>query len=571
MSDPISPRALEDHIARASAAAAPMLPSSRAALMRMLSAGRGAVLLLSAVIWLCPPVAALAGWMMLETAVPARSIASMAGLAVLGLIALAVMVAAWMVRADLLARTARMLDACVPAMLAERRVDPVAADHLGAVRAFLTGPVGAALLDVPGVVLAALLLCALAPMIGLVLLAATGAFVIIAWRSARAPATDGDASAKPRFDVQTLAALRLSGMRCSGRRVWLPALIRAGQGPGDVAAIRDRVLARAAMMGIWLALFVAGGWMAMVDRASIPLVAAAQALALISVQPLLTLLARTDALLRLLRARRMLSAWLDAPVPVDAAATLAAPREQLSCDIALLSAPGQDRALLSNIRFTLRAGEVLAVAGPGGAGKSVLMRALVGDLSVAIGDIRLDGAQLNHWSDAMLDREIGYLPQVPMLAAGTVAENIARFAPQTSSEAVLAAARAAGAHDAIVALPGGYDTQVGDGGACLSHSMRQRIALARACFGDPFVMLLDSPAAGADQRAIQALQAMIDHARQRGAVVVVVAQDAPIIERADRVLVLRDGRVAAFAPPSELRARTRRDAQNSPTPISQQD
>lgn len=572
MFDHIRTKALENHIdeavadADADAAFSVTFPDSLESLMRVLRQARSAVAMLSVVIWLCPPVAALAGWMMLETAVPARSLPSMAGMAALGLIATVAMWAAWKARAAMLVQTAHIVDACLPTMLAERAVDSpdVARRHLAAVRRFLNGSAASAALDVPGAVLAGLLLTAIAPPIGLAMLYATLAMVAAIWRSQRRVATRQDPDVPnmaARFDGRTISALRHAGMRSGARRIWLPALIGAARTEDATEPTAGgRSVARMAMMGIWLLLFVAGGWMAMADRASIPLIAAAQAMALIAVQPLVTLLARPDVLGSFVTGRRALRGWLNRPVQTMPAAALAAPRARLDCDIALLSAPGEHRVLMSNVAFRLSAGEMLAVIGMGGAGKSVLLRALTGELAIAIGAVRLDGAMLSHWSEEMLDRQIGYLPQVPMLGAGTVAENIARFDSQASSEAVLAAARTAGVHDAIVGLAEGYDTQVGDGGERLSFSMRQRIALARACFGDPFLLLLDEPAASADQRAMKALHDAIGTARARGAVVIVVARDSSIVERADRVLALRDGRVAALAPPAELRAAMRRDA-----------
>ena len=186
--------------------------------------------------------------------------------------------------------------------------------------------------------------------------------------------------------------------------------------------------------------------------------------------------------------------------------------------------------------------------GPSGSGKSSLVRALVGVWKPVRGNVRLDGASLDQWSPEILGRHIGYLPQDVELFAGTIAQNISRFEENASPESIIAAAREARVHDLIIGMKDGYDTQIGDQGSVLSAGQAQRIALARALYGNPFLMVLDEPNSNLDSEGDAALNKAILAVRERGGVVVVVAHRPIGIESVDLVLVMKDGRVQAFGP-----------------------
>lgn len=241
--------------------------------------------------------------------------------------------------------------------------------------------------------------------------------------------------------------------------------------------------------------------------------------------------------------------------------TLPEPRAAVSVENVSVRSPAGDRLLLSAASFKVGPGEIIGVVGPSGAGKTTLMRVVAGAASPDQGAVRLDGARLADWDPDMLGRHIGYLPQDVGLFAGTVVENISRFEQQLSydrdavDEAVIAAAKLAGVHELILAMPRGYDTQIGPNGKGLSAGQAQRVALARALYRDPVFIVLDEPNAHLDAEGEIALINALKSARARGASAVVVAHRAGFMNIADKLLIVQDGRIEAFGPRDEIAQR----------------
>jgi ATP-binding cassette subfamily C protein len=231
------------------------------------------------------------------------------------------------------------------------------------------------------------------------------------------------------------------------------------------------------------------------------------------------------------------------------------PSKSLVVEAVSVMPPGKDKIIVQDVSLALQAGNGLGIIGPSGSGKSSLARMMVGVWSPARGRIRLDGAALDQWSTETLGEHIGYLPQDVELLAGSVAQNIGRFSEQTDAEAVIAAATAAGVHDLIVGLPEGYETQVGEGGTALSAGQAQRIALARALYGDPFLVVLDEPNSNLDAEGDEALAKAILGVRARGGIAIVVAHRPSAIASVDLLLMMNHGRAQAFGPKDEVLSR----------------
>ncbi|TPW31607.1 type I secretion system permease/ATPase [Martelella alba] len=227
---------------------------------------------------------------------------------------------------------------------------------------------------------------------------------------------------------------------------------------------------------------------------------------------------------------------------------LPAPKGHVSVEELVVIPPGEVKPVLQGVGFTLAPGEGLGILGPSASGKSSLARLLVGLWFPASGTVRLDGATLDQWDPDRLGRHIGYLPQDVELIGGTVRDCICRHAEDASDGDVIAAAKAADAHELILRLKNGYMTRLGPGGARLSAGQRQRIGLARALFGNPALLVLDEPNANLDQDGDAALTEAIRRARQRGAAVVVITHRATALAAVDTVLVLKEGRMVAKGP-----------------------
>src|SRR6201991_1782747 len=243
------------------------------------------------------------------------------------------------------------------------------------------------------------------------------------------------------------------------------------------------------------------------------------------------------------------------------------PSGRLDIEAVSIVPPGEQKVIVQDVSFALEAGQGLGVIGPSGSGKSSLVRALVGVWQPFRGKVRLDGAALDQWSPDVLGRHIGYLPQDVELFAGTVAQNISRFDPEASSEKIIAAAKEAGVHQLITKMSAGYDTQVGEQGTALSAGQAQRVALARALYDNPFAIVLDEPNSNLDTEGDEALTLAVRAARERGAVVVVVAHRPVGIEGVDQILVLKDGRMQAFGPKETVLAQVLQPRVGAPSPI----
>jgi PrtD family type I secretion system ABC transporter len=237
---------------------------------------------------------------------------------------------------------------------------------------------------------------------------------------------------------------------------------------------------------------------------------------------------------------------------------LALPAPSGALDAQRVSFAVDAKVILKQVSLQLAAGESLAIIGASGAGKTTLARLLTGVWPAANGTVRMDGFDVAQWPREQLGQHIGYLPQDVQLFAGSVAQNIARFGEvddEIGSARVIEAAKRAGVHELIQALPQGYDTELGAGGARLSGGQRQRIALARALYGNPRLVVLDEPNSSMDAEGEQALVRSLKELREAGVSVVVITHHSALIGQADKLLVLKDGVAELFGPRAEVLAR----------------
>ncbi|MBY5999732.1 type I secretion system permease/ATPase [Tritonibacter mobilis] len=256
------------------------------------------------------------------------------------------------------------------------------------------------------------------------------------------------------------------------------------------------------------------------------------------------------------RLKETAMALADSDKPLE----LPAPKASLKVENITVAAPGSGRVLLSEVAFELKAGQALGIVGPSGGGKTTLVRALTSVWPVLRGSVRLDDAELTQWDDEALGKFFGYLPQEVALLDATIDENISRLEEVPDARAIVEASNAAGVHEMIVRMPDGYRTELGPLGVSLSGGQRQRIGLARALYGNPFLVVLDEPNSNLDGEGEAALTAAIEGVKNRGGIVVVIAHRPSALAAVDLVAVIQNGKMTAFGPKDEIIGKTvRRD------------
>jgi ATP-binding cassette subfamily C protein len=400
------------------------------------------------------------------------------------------------------------------------------------------------------------------------LLAVSGGLVlfVIAFlnqRRARAPmALANEAAARSESYAETLRregeTIQGLGMRSAAAERWgalrdttLSAQMAASDATGGYSASSKtlRLFLQSAMLALGALLAIDGTITPGVMIAGSILMGRALA-------PVEQAIAQWSVMQRALKGWRELGELLSTTPPATEPMRLPPPKGYFEAQGLTGAPPGERIPTLRNVSFKVQPGQALGVIGPSAAGKSTLAKILVGVWRPVAGAVRLDGAALDQYSNDDFGRYVGYLPQDVALFDGTVAENIARLSPQIDEAAVVEAARRAGAHEMILRLPKGYDTQIGPAGGRLSGGQRQRVALARALYGDPAVVVLDEPNSNLDAQGEQALVLAIKDLRERGRTAVVMAHRPSAIQACDMLLMLDRGQPRAFGPKEEVLRQT---------------
>ncbi|WPO44358.1 type I secretion system permease/ATPase [Tardiphaga sp. 42S5] len=424
------------------------------------------------------------------------------------------------------------------------------------VRSFLSGMGPSALFDLPWLPLYLAICFAFHPMIGVTALVGAVLLVgltILTEIMTREPAREANGLAARRSGIasasrrnaEVVVAMGMAGRLTQRWREANETYLAGNQRTSDVAgglgAIAKvmRMILQSAVLGV-------GAYLVINQEATAGIIIAGSILSARALAPVDLAIAHWKGFVTARQSWHRLNGLLYA-LPDQAAVTqLQNPSQKLTIEGVSIAPPGEQKVTVSDITFALAAGNGLGIIGPSGSGKSSLLRALVGVWKPVRGHVRLDAAALDQWAPDDLGRHIGYLPQDVELFAGSIADNICRFDPDAKDDDIITAARQAGVHDLIVGMREGYDTQVGDHGGVLSAGQAQRIALARALYGDPFLIVLDEPNSNLDTEGDEALTKAVRAARTRGAIVIVVAHRPIGIEGVDMLLVLKDGRMQAF-------------------------
>ena len=514
-----------------------------------------------------------------DRVIPSRNIATLLGLSLMVLFAYLVQGYFEAMRARMLCRIATLFDGALQgsihtalATLPLRGVRPVLMQQplrdLDQVRGFMSGMGPTAFLDMPWIPVFLIALFLFHPAIGMTALLGTAAIIAMTLlterisRGAARAAMDMSAQRQVLADTtqrnaEIIRALgmtdRLTARWSQANERYLRENIRATDVYANLGSGAKvlRYILQSGMLGI-------GAYLVVADRASGGIMIASSIMMGRALAPVEIALGSWK---QLVAARQGLTRLRDickatAP-PAAPPVVLPRPSRELSVQDLAVTAPGSATTIVSNVSFSLKAGAGLALLGASASGKTSLSKALVGIWPAQHGVVRLDGAALDQWRNEDLGRHIGYLPQDVALFDGTVAENICRFDGEATSDDILKAARIAGVHDIILRLPEGYATRIGEGGMSLSAGQRQRIGLARAVFGDPFLIVLDEPNANLDADGENALTRAIGVLRQNRSIVIVISHRPSALSALDMTMVLYEGKAIAFGQSDEVFARVR--------------
>lgn len=432
---------------------------------------------------------------------------------------------------------------------------------LEAMQRFWASPVVVALTDLPWTPAFIALLFLFHPLVGITAL--TGGAVIVAIALANHAATraplqsTADASMAAdrmaelmKAEAETIRSLGMTGNAFArwhkARGHALDQSLSAGDKGGAYASMSRtfRLFLQSAILGV-------GAWLVLRGQMSGGAMIAASILMGRALQPVEQLVGTWPVLDRARTGKQRLAELLSR-IPEDPPRTaLPRPRALIEVDALTVVPPGDGVAVLKAVSFNVEPGQAVGVIGPSGAGKSTLARALTGVWKPSAGRIRLDGATLDQYDEDVLGSHIGYLPQRVVLFDGTVAENIARLG-KPDDAAVVAAAKAAAAHEMILRLPRGYDTPLSSMGGRLSGGQIQRIGLARALYGDPVLLILDEPNSNLDNEGSVALNLAISRLKAQGGAAIIMAHRPAAIHECDMLLALDGGMRRAFGPREQV-------------------
>jgi len=479
-----------------------------------------------------------------------------------------------MVRNRLLIRASERVDALLAPKILEQTMageapgSSQAMRDFDAIRTTIGTPIAAAMFDAPWTPVFLLVAFMLHFWIGIMAVVSAILLVTLAWRNQRSTqarmevASTAMAAALNAQQAAAMQGATIRGLGMTGamvarqldnRRIALAHMVGAQMVGSRLTATSRffRMFVQSSALGLGALLAIAGDISAGAIIASSVLLSRA-------LQPIESIIAGWTSLATARAAVHRLSHVLENIGQERAYTALPAPKGLIEVESAGVRG-SEGRPILMGVSFRAQPGKILGIIGPNGSGKTTLGRLVVGAVQPTIGAVRLDGARLTDWDPAELGGHIGYMPQEPSLFEGTIKQNISRFAVAATAEevrqideAVVAAASEAGVHELILQLPDAYEARLGLMGSGLSLGQAQRIALARALYGSPIVMVLDEPNAFLDTAGEAALIGTLTRARDRGATVIVIAHRRAVVDAADDLLVLEQGRAALMGPSSAV-------------------
>ncbi|WP_406873505.1 type I secretion system permease/ATPase [Aminobacter sp. P9b] len=442
------------------------------------------------------------------------------------------------------------------------RIQPLR--DLDQIRGFLSGMGPAAFFDLPWIPFYLAVIWVMHPSLGILSCIGAAAIVILTLftelmgrgpsrRATETGVTRGLQADAARRNAEAIGAMGLQRRIASIWNAQNMRFLKEQQRVSDLVSAAG-ALSRALRMMLQSLVLGLGAWLVIEGEASSGVIIASSVMFARALAPVDMAIAHWRGFMAARQSWNQLGRTLNMLSAAREPMALPRPVRSLSVENLAVAAPGRQKPLVQNVTFSLQKGDGLGVIGPSASGKSTLVRAIVGVWQPARGTVRFDGAAVDQWDAEALGRDIGYLPQDIELFEGTVAENISRFDPGADPRDILAAAETAGIHEMILRLPDGFQTRVGEGGMELSAGQRQLVGLARALYGNPFLVVLDEPNSNLDADGETALAAAIASVRRRGGIIIVVAHRPSALANLDRLLVLAGGLAQAFGPKNEVLA-----------------
>jgi PrtD family type I secretion system ABC transporter len=465
----------------------------------------------------------------------------------------------------------RTFAALFDAVVRRRGTRAQALRDLDTVRAAIGGQAINVLFDLPWMPVFMIILFAIDPTIGVVTLLGGIVLVVLAFLQDRAThstlkqaseaaiASYGftDAALRNGEVVRALGMLPTIGRQWARNRyISVASSSQAAQRGGFYSGA-----IRFVRMLIQILIIAVGAWLVVERTIPSGLLFANMILASRALAPIERMVGSWKALIEAHEAYKRLDKILLEYEPPEPVTKLPRPQGALAVENVSFAPAGAPALVLVNLNLKIQPGDFVGIIGPSGAGKSTLARLIVGIWKPNSGTVRLDGADVYSWDREDFGRNVAYQPQDTELFAGTVRDNIARFLPDATDEEVVATAQQANAHELILRLPKGYETELGEGGAVLSAGQRQRVGLARTLFGDPKVIILDEPNANLDQDGEAALLAALERAKKRGSTIIMISHKPAMFSLADKILVLVGGQITDYGPRDEVLGRLMKNQQ----------
>lgn len=562
--------------------------ASFAAMIRGIGPHMRAILLYSVIANLLVIAPSLHMLQVYDRVLASRSIGTLIYLTLIVIAALAVWGLADAVRSHLAVRAAAKYTVSVaPKLFARMAADPKAAQRSGktlrdfsTARGFIGGRTFVTLFDVPFIPFYVLIMAVLHWSLGLLTVIGILVLAALSWLNIAATETERERSRQAESDAigfaqgafQRIEDLRAHGMLSTFLTIWgrKTALVLNENEAVGAKSARYQAASKTFRQALQVIMMAWGAFLVLHNDMSAGMIFMSSMISGKAFSPIDQVIGGWEQISRGLAAIRDIEALTGPDKSIQARMSLPEPEGRLSLDaVTYAPDPGKpDRRLLSDITLRVAPGEAVLVTGPTGAGKSTLIRIMVGAIAPTAGAVSVDDIGQDVWPSSQWGRIVGYMPQDIEFFPGTVGMNIARFDPEATEEKVIAAARGASVHDLIVGLPDGYRTPLGGQAFALSTGQKQRIALARALYGDPRILVLDEPNASLDQPGERALLVAVAEARRRGAAVVIAAHRTSILRVVNRAFTIAEGRLEELTIQAAPTPQPQADAEPRPARVA---